>query len=109
MDRAGSYPLKGPGALVPQRVQDGWGLRETCCCLDHTERGFPRGRGQGLNPLGAPLLDVGEGISDLLWVRVSRAHGGGEAHAVYERRPKTNETTSLSLEPQVRRIATYSA
>ena len=28
--------------------------------------------------LGAPLLDVGEGISDLLWVRVSRAHGGAK-------------------------------
>ena len=99
MDRAGSYPLKGPGALVPQRVQDGWGLRETCYSLDLTERGFPRGRGQGLNPLGAPLLDVGEGVLDHLWVRVSWTHGGGEKLAVYKRRPKTNETTLLSLEP----------
>ena len=61
--------------------------------------GFPEEEGRGSIP------------SEILfstWVKAFRTScgykfpgpmGGGEAHAVYERRPKTNETTLLSLEP----------
>ena len=75
------------------------GVHETSCCLERTAREYSQGRGQGRNPLGVPLLDVGEGVSDLLLVQVSRAHGGGEAHMFSEHRPETKEITSYCVLP----------
>ena len=66
------------------------GERKTSCCLDCTAWKYPWGRVQGRNPHGDPLLNVGEGVSDLLWVWVCRAQ-------------------MLLSSANVRRIATYSA
>ena len=64
----GAILIKGLGTLVRQRVQVSRGVRETCCHLDRNELEYSRGRGQGCNPLGNPLFDVGECVSNLLWV-----------------------------------------
>ena len=91
-------------AVRPQLV-----FRGTCCSRDLTECGYPWGRGQGLNPLKDPLLDVGEGVSDLLWIQFSRAHGGGQSARVLQTPSQDQRNNVVESKAIVRRIATYSA